>query len=77
MELVPDPLVVVPPGDFVNVQFPVDGKPFITTLPVAIEQVGWVVVPIVGAGSEAGCVLITTFDDAVEVHPEASVTVKE
>ena len=38
--LTPEPVVVVPPGVLVNVQLPVDGKPFKTTLPVAIVQVG-------------------------------------
>jgi hypothetical protein len=31
----------------------------------------------VGAVGVAGCTLITTPDDAFEVHPEAFVTVKE
>ena len=38
--LAPVPEVVVPPGVLVNVHVPVDGKPFKTTLPVAIVQVG-------------------------------------
>ena len=38
--LVPDPVVVVPPGVLVKVQVPVAGNPFSTTLPVATEQVG-------------------------------------
>ncbi len=51
--LFPVPCVVVPPGDLVNVQVPVAGNPFNTTVPVAKVQVGWVIVPIVGAtGSE-------------------------
>jgi hypothetical protein len=37
--LVPVP-VFVPPGVLVNVQVPVAGKPFRTTLPVATVQVG-------------------------------------
>ena len=72
--VVPEP-VVVPPGVLVNVQLPA-GKPFNTTLPVATVQVGWVIVPIAGAVGVAGCVLITTFVEAGEVHPEALVTVK-
>ena len=47
--LVPEPVVVVPPGDLVKVQVPVAGKLFKTTLPVATLQVGWVTVPTTGA----------------------------
>ena len=49
VELVPDPVVVVPPGDLVSVHVPVAGNPDKTTLPVATLQVGWVMVPMVGA----------------------------
>ena len=56
------------------VQFP-DGKPLNTTLPVATAQVGWVIVPTVGAAGVAGCALITTFADATEIHPTEFVTV--
>ena len=38
--LVPVPVVVVPPGVLVNVQVPVAGKPFKTTLPVDVAHVG-------------------------------------
>ena len=47
--LVPEPVVVVPPGDLVKVHVPVAGKLFKTTLPVATVQVGCVTVPRVGA----------------------------
>ena len=43
------PVVVTPPGVLVNVQVPVAGNPFKTTLPVDTEHVGWVIVPTVGA----------------------------
>jgi hypothetical protein len=76
VELVPEPVVVVPPGERVSVQVPVAGKPVKTTLPVAIEQVGWVTVPTVGAAGKPGCALITTFAEACETHPEELVTVK-
>jgi hypothetical protein len=52
------------------------GKPFSTTLPVAVEQFGGVIAPAVGAAGVTGCALITTLDDAAEVHPDALVTVK-
>ena len=54
VELVPDPVVVVPPGVLVNVHVPVEGKPFRTRLPVAMAHVGWVIVPTVGAVGDAG-----------------------
>ena len=76
VELVPVPVVVVPPGLLVKVHVPVAGNPFKITLPVARAQVGWVIVPTVGAIGVAGCALITTLADAGEIHPEALVTVK-
>jgi hypothetical protein len=57
------------------VQFP-DGKPESTTLPVATEQVGWVIVPTTGLEGGAGAALIIAFADAGEVHPTELVTVK-
>ena len=73
--LVPVPMVVVPPGVLVKVQLPVAGKPFKTTLLVDTEQVGWVIVPTVGAVGVAGWVLITTLAEDGDIHPEALVTV--
>ena len=73
--LVPVPVVVVLPGVLVNVQVPVDGKPFNTTLPVANAQVGCVMVPTAGAVGVAGCALINTSADDDDVHPAALVTV--
>ena len=49
MELVPVPVVIVPPGVPVKVHVPVAGSPFKITLPVARVQLGCVIVPIVGA----------------------------
>ena len=49
VELVLVPFEVAPPGDTVNVHVPVEGNPFITTLPVAIVHVGEVMVPTMGA----------------------------
>ena len=46
---VPDPEVVVPPGDRVMTQVPVAGSPLKSTLPVETIQVGWVMVPFTGA----------------------------
>ena len=66
------PVPVIAPG--LMVQLP-EGRPFRTTLPVAVKQVGCVIVPTVGAGGVAGCVLITIFAEATEVHPTELVTV--
>lgn len=38
--LVPVPVVVIPPGERVSVQVPINGNPDKTTLPVGTEQVG-------------------------------------
>ena len=38
--VIPVPVVVVPPGDLVNVHEPDTGKPLNATLPVATAQVG-------------------------------------
>jgi hypothetical protein len=73
--VVPVPVVVVPPGVLVNVQLPVAGNPFNTTLPVDTEQVGWVIAPTVGAVGVAGWVVITTLAEAEDIQPEALVTV--
>ena len=54
IELVPVPVVIVPPGDLVRVHVPVAGKSFSVTVPVAKAQVGWVIVPTVGAVGVAG-----------------------
>ena len=43
------------------------GNPFNVTLPVAVAQVGCVIVPIVGA-CWVGTASITTFDDDKELH---------
>ena len=74
--LVPDPVVVVPPGVLVNVQVPVPGRLFRTTIPVRTAHVGCVIVPTAGGDGEKGAGLITTFDDDEDVHPDALVTVK-
>ena len=75
MVLVPVPVEVIPPGILFIVQFPVDGNPPKTTLPVDTDNVGWVIVPKAGAVGVAGCALISTFADAAETHPDELVTV--
>ena len=73
--LVPVPVVVVPPGVLVSVHVPLAGKPLNTTLPVGTEHVGWVMIPTTGAVGVTGWVLMTTFPDELDVHPDALVTV--
>jgi hypothetical protein len=72
--LVPDPLVVTPPGLRVIVHVPA-GNPFSVIDPGATVQVGCATRPTLGAVGVAGCGLMTTFADAGEVHPAALVTV--
>ena len=45
----PAPVMIEPPGAAVTVHAPVAGSPLKATLPVAVEQVGWVMVPTLGA----------------------------
>ena len=73
--MVPVPVEVTAPGVLVKVQVPVAGKPLKATLPVAVAQVGWVIVPAIGAAGVAGCALMTILADAGEIHPAALVTV--
>ena len=68
-------MVVVPPGVLVKVHVPEAGSPLKTTLPVAIAQVSWVMVPTVGAVGDEGCAVITTLAEAGDKQPEALVTV--
>lgn len=52
--LVPVPVTVLAPGDLVRVHVPDDGRPVRTTLPVAVLQSGWVIVPTAGAAGVTG-----------------------
>ena len=52
--VVPVPVVLFPPGDLVIVHDPAEGKPLRSTLPVAAEHVGCVIVPTIGADGIAG-----------------------
>ena len=74
--LVPVPVVIIPPGLLVNVQFPDEGKPFKTTLPVATSHVGCVIVPIVGAPCGSGCISVSRFADEADAHPAEFFTLK-
>ena len=66
---------MVPPGVLVKFHVPDAGKPFNTTLPVAIAQVGWVMVPTIGAAGAEGWAVITTLAEAKETQPEELDTV--
>ena len=68
--VVPVPVIVADPGNAVTVQVPA-GNPLNATLPVAVAQVGCVIVPMMGAVGVAGCALISALADAGEVHPAA------
>jgi hypothetical protein len=72
---VPVPVVVAPPGLVVIVQVPVEGSPLRTTLPVTRVQLGWVIVPTIGAEGVKGCGLITISEEGNEIHPSAFVTI--
>jgi len=65
-------LPLIAPG--LSVQLPA-GKPFNTTLPVAVEHVGCVIIPTVGAAGIEGCGLMIILADGTDVHPDAFVTV--
>jgi hypothetical protein len=71
--LVPVPVLVVPPGDLVNVQVPDAGKLFKVTLPVNVTHVGCVT--LTGEGAE-GNALTIKLPELVPV-PEGVVTLIE
>jgi hypothetical protein len=62
--------VIVPPVDIVTVQLPVAGNPLKATLPVAVAQVGCVIVPMIGAPGAEGS-LNVAFTPVAEVQPFA------
>lgn len=68
--------MVMPPGVLVIVQVPEAGKPFNTTEPVGVPQLGCVIVPTVGAAGFAGAALMATLPESPETQPTSLVTVK-
>ena len=74
--MVPLPVIVVEPMDSVTVHVPAAGKPLRATLPVATAHVGCVMAPTVGADGVTGCALTTALPEALDVHPDALVTLK-
>lgn len=68
--VVPFPVVVTPPGLRFRVHVPVAGKPSNTTLAVCSEHVGWVIVPMSGAGGLALTVNIYVSFAATQAVPE-------
>ena len=75
VEVVPVPVEVTFPGLLVRVHVPDAGSPLNITLPVARLQVGWVIVPTIGADGVTGWVLITILAEEEELHPATSDTV--
>jgi hypothetical protein len=73
--VVPLPVIVLPSGALVTVQFPEAGNPVNDIEPVDVAQVGCVIAPTIGADRFDGPALIITFADDVELHPAALVTV--
>ena len=63
---------VTPPGFIVHVPA---GRPLKTTLPVANEHVGCVIVPTIGAEGLGGSAGITMVEEVKDTHPPAFVTV--
>ena len=47
-------VIIAPPGVAVTVQLPAAGNPLRLTLPVAVEQVGCVIDPTIGADGVIG-----------------------
>ena len=76
MVVVPLPVEVTAPGFLVSVHDPEAGSPLKGTVPVAVAQVGCVMVPTTGAVGVAGCGSTTAFVETGEMHPAALVTVK-
>ena len=68
--MVPVPVMVEPPGVAVTVQVPEAGKSLKATLPVAVEQVGWVMVPTNGADGADGSLKVA-LTPVAEVQPLA------
>jgi hypothetical protein len=75
MVLVLVPVLVTASGLLVRVQVPEDGRPSRGTLPVGTAQVGWVMVPTVGAPGAPGTASITTDEEEADTQPAALVTV--
>ena len=75
--VVPEPVVVAPPGLALTVHVPEAGKPLRSTLPVGVVQSGSVTVPTTGEVGTIGAALIVAFNEAADVQPLLSVMVKE
>ena len=74
--VVPDPVCVNAPGDAVIVHDPEAGSPLKATEPVGVVHVGWVTVPTMGVLGGVGATFMAADVEAVELQPEAFVTVK-
>ena len=68
--------VTAEPLEGVNVHVPLDGKPLKATLPVAVPQVGCVIVPTVGTEGALGSLKLTGPASVFETQPAPVVTEK-
>ena len=75
VKVVPDALAVMLPGKRVRIQVPSAGNPVISTLPVGLSHVGWVMVPGTGGVGVTGCGLIIASSEGSEVHSLVPLTV--
>ena len=67
MPVVPEP-DKLPEGVPVTVHAPDAGNPLKATLPVIVTQVGWVIVPTVGAEGTISAALTTALPEAADVQ---------
>jgi hypothetical protein len=70
----PGTLTTGPVAELIN-QDPEDGRLLNTTEPVAVVQLGCMIVPTVGIASAPAAALICTDAEGAEVHPALLVTV--
>ena len=70
------PVLISPSGELIKVHVPDAGNPLSITLPLELVQVGWVIVPMIGAGGDEETGLMTAFADSADVQPPSVVTSK-
>ena len=68
-------MVVIPPGDLIKVHAPA-GNPLRITLPVDKVQVGWVIIPTVGAVGVQGTIVMITWSAGESIVPSFTINEK-